>query len=73
MDNIEKITEYALKNYKKHFIKKNLRTEHSVRGKIVKTYYEDLPVIVSIKDTHIEIKNNIDASPIILNKIILND
>ena len=71
MDDIEKIKEYALKHYKKHFKKKKTRTEHSMRGKILKSYYIDLPVLVSIKNTHIEIKNNEDASPIILNKNIL--
>ena len=71
MDNIKKIKEYALKHYKKHFIKKKTRTEHSMRGKILKSYYVELPILISLKDTHIEVKNNKDASPIILSKNIL--
>ena len=71
MDDIEKIKEYALKYYKKHFIKNYTVIEHTTRGKIIKTKSKQLPVLISIKNTHIEIKNNEDASPIILNKNIL--
>ena len=71
MDNIEKIKEYVLKHYKKHFIKKYTVIEPTTRGKIMRTKSKDLPVLISIKDTHIEVKNNKDASPIILNKNIL--
>jgi len=71
MDNIEKIKEYALKHYKKHFIKKYTVVEPTVRGTRIKTKSKDLPVLISVKDTHIEVKNDRDASPIILNKNIL--
>ena len=71
MDDIEKIKEYALKYYKKHFVKKYTVIEPTTRGRIMRTKSKDLPVLISIKDTHIEVKNNKDASPIILNKNIL--
>ena len=73
MEDKEFIKKYALKHYKNHFIKKYTVVEHSVRGKVIKTKSKDLPVIISIKDNHIEIQNNKDASPIILSKNILNE
>jgi len=66
-----KIEEYALKYYKKHFIKSKTIVEHSTRGKRLRTKHINLPVIVSMHDTHILVKNNKDASPIILSKKIL--
>jgi len=66
-----KIEEYALKYYKKHFIKAKTVVEHSTRGKKLRTKYINLPVIASMHNTHIQIKNNDDASPIILSKKIL--
>jgi len=71
MEDKEKIKEYALKYYKKYFIKKYTVIEPTTRGKIMRTKSKDLPVLISIEDTHIEVKNNEDASPIILNKNIL--
>ena len=71
MEDKGKIKEYALKNYKKHFIKKYTVIEPTTRGKIMRTKSKDLPVLISVKDTHIQVKNNKDASPIILNKNIL--
>lgn len=71
MDNIEKIKEYALKHYKKHFTKRSVLKND--RGQYLRTQIFTLDPIVSIENTHIEIKNNKDASPIILNKSILND
>ena len=73
MEDKEKIKEYALKHYKRHFIKKYTVIEHTIRGKVIKTKSKELPVLISIKDNHIQIKNNKDASPIILSKNILNE
>tara|TARA_B100000902_G_C26922378_1_gene722322 strand:- start:350 stop:586 length:237 start_codon:yes stop_codon:yes gene_type:complete len=73
MEDKEFIKEYALKHYKNHFIKKYTVVEHSIRGKTIKTKSKDLPVLISIKANHIQIKNNKDASPIILSKNILNE
>tara|TARA_B000000557_G_scaffold220025_1_gene187954 strand:- start:229 stop:465 length:237 start_codon:yes stop_codon:yes gene_type:complete len=73
MEDIEFIKEYALKHYKRHFIKKYTVVEHSVRGKVIKTKSKELPILISIEDNHIQIKNNKDASPIILSKNILNE
>jgi len=69
MEDKEKIKEYAIKNYKRNFIKKIITRDS--KGKIIRRQFIDLEPIISIKETHIEIKNNIDASPIILNKNIL--
>tara|TARA_B100001173_G_scaffold273631_1_gene252762 strand:+ start:260 stop:472 length:213 start_codon:yes stop_codon:yes gene_type:complete len=69
MEDKEKIKEYALKNYKKTFIKKVIIRDS--KGKIIRRQFIDLEPIVSIKDNHIEVKNHIDASPIILSKNIL--
>tara|TARA_B100000029_G_scaffold484200_1_gene536145 strand:+ start:3268 stop:3480 length:213 start_codon:yes stop_codon:yes gene_type:complete len=69
MEDKEKIKEYALKNYKKTFIKKV--TTRDAKGKIIRRQFIDLEPIILIKDNHIEVKNNIDASPIILSKNIL--
>ena len=73
MENIEFIEKYALKHYKNHFIKKYTVVEHTVSGKAIKTKSKNLPILISIKANHIEIKNNKDASPIILSKNILNE
>ena len=73
MENIEFIEKYALKHYKNHFIKKYTVVEHTVKGKAIKTKSKNLPILISIKANHIEIKNNKDASPIILSKNILNE
>ena len=69
MEDKEKIKEYALKHYKKTFIKKVITRDG--KGKITRRQFIDLEPIILIKDNHIEVKNNIDASPIILNKNIL--
>jgi len=69
MEDKEKIKEYAIKNYKRNFIKKIITRDS--KGKITRRQFIDLEPIISIEETHIEIKNNIDASPIILNKNIL--
>ncbi len=69
MEDKEKIKEYALKNYKKTFIKKVITRD--AKGKITRRQFIDLEPIVSIKDNQSEIKNHIDASPSILNKNIL--
>ena len=71
MDKEETIKEYVLKNYKKIFTKKVIIRD--AKGQIAKRQYLDLEPIISIKDTHIEAKNHKDASPIILNKNILNE
>jgi hypothetical protein len=73
MQDEEKIKEYALKHYKRHFIKNYKVIEQTTRGKVIKTKSKELPVLISIKDNHIQIKNNKDASPIILSKHILNE
>ena len=73
MEDIEFIKEYALKHYKRHFIKKYTAIEHTPRGKVIKTKSKELPILISIEDNHIQIKNNKDASPIILSKNILNE
>ena len=73
MQDEEKIKEYALKHYKRHFIKNYKVIEQTTRDKVIKTKSKELPVLISIKDNHIQIKNNKDASPIILNKNILNE
>ena len=67
--NEEKIKEYVLKNYKRLFSKKKvIRDQH---GKVIRRIMEPIEPIVSIKETHIEVKNNKDASPIILSKDVL--
>ena len=73
MEDIELIKEYALKYYKRHFIKKYTVIEHSARGKVIKTKSKELPILISIEDTYIKVQNNKDASPIILSKNILNE
>ena len=73
IEDIKFIKEYALKHYKRHFTKKYTVVEHTTRGKVIKTKSKDLPILISIEDNHIQIKNNKDASPIILSKIILNE
>jgi hypothetical protein len=69
MEDKEKIKEYVLKNYKRNFIKKTITRDS--KGKITRRQFIDLEPIVLIKENHIEVKNHIDASPIILNKNIL--
>ena len=69
MEDKEKMKEYALKNYKRNFIKKTITRDS--KGKITRRQFIDLEPIVLIKKNHIEVKNNIDASPIILSKNIL--
>ena len=49
MDDIEKIKEYALKYYKKHFVKKYTVIEPTTRGKIMRTKSKNLPVLISKK------------------------
>jgi hypothetical protein len=71
MDNKEIVKEYVLKNYKSLFEKKVITRDS--KGKITRRQYIDLEPIITIKDKHIEIKNNQDASPLILNKNILNE
>ena len=73
MDDKEFIKEYALKYYKRHFTKKYTVVEHTTRRKVIKTKSKVLPILISIEDNHIQIKNNKDASPIILSKNILNE
>ena len=64
--NEEKLKEYVLKKYKKLFSKKKIiRDQH---GKIIRRVIETIDPIITIKETHIEVKNNKDASPIILSK-----
>jgi len=64
--NEEKIKEYVLKNYKRLFSKKKIiRDQH---GKVIRRIMEPIDPIITIKETHIEVKNNKDASPIILSK-----
>ena len=64
--NKEKIKEYVLKNYKRLFSKKKvIRDQH---GKVIRRIIEPIDPIITIKETHIEVKNNKDASPIILSK-----
>ena len=71
MDNKEIVKEYVLKNYKSLSEKKVITRDS--KGKITRRQYVDLEPIITIKDKHIEIKNNQDASPLILNKNILNE
>ena len=71
MEQEEKIKEYVLKNYKRIFTKKTITRDS--KGQIVRRSYIDLEPIITIKETHIEVQNNKDASPIILNKDILNE
>ena len=71
MDNKEIVKEYVLKNYKSLFEKKVITRDS--KGKNNRRQYVDLEPIITIKDKHIEIKNNQDASPLILNKNILNE
>ncbi len=69
MNKEEKIREYVLNNYKRTFSKKIIIRDS--KGQIVKRTYLDLEPIITIKDTHIEVQNHKDASPIILNKNVL--
>jgi len=64
--NEEKLKEYVLKKYKRLFSKKKvIRDQH---GNITRRVIETIDPIITIKETHIEVKNNKDASPIILSK-----
>ena len=45
--------------------KKVIRDQH---GKVIRRIMEPIDPIITIKETHIEVKNNKDASPIILSK-----
>ena len=67
--NEEKIKKYVLKNYKRLFSKKKVIRDQN--GKVIRRIMEPIEPIVSIKETHIEVKNNQDASPIILSKDVL--
>jgi hypothetical protein len=69
MDPKEQIKEYVLKNYKKTFIKKIIIRDG--KGKIVRRSYIDLEPLITIKENHIEVQNNKDASPLILSKNII--
>ena len=71
MEQEERIKEYVLKNYKRIFTKKIITRDS--KGQIVRRSYIDLEPIITVKETHIEVQNNKDASPIILNKNILNE
>jgi len=71
MDDIEIIKEYVLKNYKNLFIKKIVKRD--AKGKALHPKYIKLEPIIVIKNNHIEVKNHKDASPLILNKNILNE
>ena len=64
--NEEKLKEYVLKKYKRLFSKKKvIKDQH---GKVIRRIMEPIDPIIIIKETHIEVKNNKDASPIILSK-----
>ena len=65
MDNIEKIKEYALKHYKKHFTKQIILKND--RGQYLKTQFFTLDPLISITDTHIEINILNDHAYINLN------
>ena len=54
MEDKEKIKEYALKNYKKTFIKKVITRD--AKGNITRRQFIDLEPIVLIKKNHIEVK-----------------
>ena len=71
MDDIEIIKEYVLKNYKNLFIKKIVKRD--AKGKALHPKYIELEPMIIIKNNHIEVKNHKDASPLILNKNILNE
>ena len=71
MEQEERIKEYVLKNYKRIFTKKIITRDS--KGQIVRRSYLDLEPIITIKETHIEVQNHKDGSPIILNKDILNE
>ena len=60
------LKDYVLKNYPTRFIKKVVHRD--ARGKITKTETIELPVIIEEFDSHYTVKNNKDASPIILSK-----
>jgi len=71
MDKEAKIREYVLNNYKRTFTKKIITRDS--KGQIIRRSYLDLEPIITIKETHIEVLNHKDGSPIILNKDILNE
>ena len=66
---VEKITEYVLKNYKNLFIKKIVTRDS--KGQASRPKYIELEPIITMKKNHIEIQNHKDASPLILSKNIL--
>ena len=68
---LTKIEEYARKNYPQTFTKESWVSVGGARGNTRKRVETELPVIVEEFDSHITIKPNKDASPIILSKNIL--
>jgi len=71
MEDKEIIKEYVLAHYKNLFTKKIITRDN--KGKITRRQYINLEPIITIKNKHIEIQNNKDGSPLILNKNILNE
>ena len=70
MEEINKVKEYALANYKKLFKKVKI-TRVKVKGKIVSREVIDLDPIIVDGGNHWRVSNHIDASPLILSKGIV--
>lgn len=66
----EQIREYVLNRYNKGFFKKKEIIRDS-KGKIMRRIFHDIEPIINVFEKHIEVKNHIDGSPIILGKGIL--
>lgn len=65
---MEKVKDYALKNYPKLFKKKRLIRDS--KGKITRIDITDIDPIVIDGDSHWRVYAHIDGSPIILSKNI---
>ncbi|MGI9548848.1 MAG: hypothetical protein ACR2M7_02570 [Bdellovibrionales bacterium] len=69
MEQEERVREYVIKNYPK--FNKEKKTKRDSKGKLVPTKEVELPIMVDIKGTHIEVKTHKDRSPMILSNTIL--
>ena len=70
MDDYSIVREYVLNRYNKGFFKKK-EIIRDGKGKIIRRIFHDIEPIIDIFEKHIEVRNHVDGSPIILGKGIL--
>ena len=69
MEKEQLVREYVIKNYPK--FNKEKKVKRDSKGKLMPTKEVELPIIVDIRGTHIEVKTHKDQSPLILSNTIL--